>query len=386
MPDISTSARPAVSDLAGYAVDAQRGFVPTDDPLPSLDPRYQPWERLARDISALIMTGRLRAAVAAMPEFRLDGLSTTAERERAMLLLSCLGNAYVWAEPEPAHRLPATLAVPWSRLAASLDRPPIVTHSSIVLNNWRRLAPDEPLTMSNIDTQLTFLGGVDEKWFYLATVGVELAGAPALPKLVDAQHAIAEDNQDRLTADLYAIEAIVRSTTRALLDIERWCDPHVFYHRIRPFLTGWPDPGLIYEGVDETPRLLTGGSAAQSSLIQAFDAGLRIPHQHEMTGSFLRAMRAYMPLPHRRFLADLEAGPSIFDYVTTRRGEHPRLADAYNACVRAVGDLRAQHLGLTGRYINRFERGEDRARGTGGTDFTKMLVQSREETRARELR
>ncbi|MCW6004370.1 indoleamine 2,3-dioxygenase [Micromonospora sp. CPCC 205371] len=142
--------------------------------------------------------------------------------------------------------------------------------------------------------------------------------------------------------------------------------PTCFYHRIRPFLTGWPEPGLVYERVDETPRLLTGGSAAQSSLIQAFDAGLRIPHQHEVTGAFLRAMRAYMPLSHRRFLADLEAGPSIFDYVTARRGEHPRLVDAYNACVRAVGDLRAQHLGLTGRYISRFERNGDRAKARAG--------------------
>ncbi|OLB80000.1 MAG: hypothetical protein AUI14_08645 [Actinobacteria bacterium 13_2_20CM_2_71_6] len=365
-------------------MDAVRGFVPAVDPLPSLDSRYAPWERLARSIPVLVMTGRLRAAVATLPELPIDHLSTAAERERAFLLLSCLGSAYVWAEQQPARRLPASLAVPWCQLAANLDLPPIVRHSSIVLNNWRRPAPEEPLDLTNVDTQVTFLGGVDEKWFYLATVGVELAGAPALRRLVDAQHAIAADDAGRLTADLLAVEPIVRETTRAVLSIERWCDPYVFYHRIRRWLTGWPEPGVVYEGVDETPRVYAGGSAAQSSLIQAFDAGLGIPHQHELTATFLRGMRAYMPLPHRRFLADLEAGPSVYDYVAARRSDRPQLADAYAACVRAMSDLRAQHLGITGRYIGRFERGAGGTKGTGGTDFVRLLTQARDETRARE--
>lgn len=382
---VTTGGSPKVAELASYAVDAERGFVPTADPLTALSTEYLPWELLARDISPLVMTGRMRAAVEALPELSTERLGSEPERQLALLVLSCLGHAYVWAEPEPALRIPAALARPWYQLAAELGLPPVLTHSSIVLNNWRRLAPDEPLSMTNIDTQVTFLGGVDEKWFYLATVGVELAGAPALPLLVEAQHAIAADDADQLTSGLLAIEPIIRATTRAFLDVERWCDPHVFYHRVRRFLTGWPEPGVVYDGVDDVPRAFAGGSAAQSSLIQAFDAGLRIPHEHELTGTFLRGMRAHMPPQHRRFLEDLEAGPSTYDYVAGRRGERPLLADAYNACVRAVSDLRAQHLGLTGRFIGRFERESSAALGTGGTDFVQMLVRSRDETKAREL-
>ncbi|MFC0112403.1 indoleamine 2,3-dioxygenase [Kibdelosporangium aridum] len=375
--------QPLVSGLTDYSVDKELGFLPAADPVPALDERFAPWERLARDISPLIMTGRLRAAVEAMPELSPDGLGGP-ELERAYLLLCCLGNAYIWAEPEPQQRVPAVLAVPWCHVAALLDRPPVITHSSIVLNNWRRLTPDEPLSTTNIDTQMTFLGGVDEKWFYLGTVGVELAGAPALPLLVDAQHAVAADDTDRLAVDLLAIEPVIRATTRAILDIERWCDPYVFYHRVRRYLTGWSQPGVIYEGVHDEPLVFAGGNAAQSSLIQAFDAGLGIRHEHKLTGTFLRGMRAYMPLAHRRFVKDLEAGPSVYDFVA-RRLDHPQLTESYTACVRAMRELRSQHLGLTGKYIGRFRRRDHTEKGTGGTDFVPILAKSREETRAREL-
>jgi indoleamine 2,3-dioxygenase len=239
--------------------------------------------------------------------------------------------------------------------------------------------------MSNIDTQVTFLGGVDEKWFYLATVGVELAGAPGLPLLVRAQHAAAAEDQAGLTEVLLGIRDVVDKVTDAFLDVERWCDHYVFYHRIRPFLTGWSAPGLRFEGVDREPLVLAGGSAAQSSLIQAFDAGLDIPHPHGMTAGFLTGMRAYMPAPHRRFLEDLEAGPSVRECVERNRGTHPRLGDAYNAAVDALVRLRAQHIGITGRYIKRFQSDQETAKGTGGSDFVAFLKKSREETTDRLL-
>jgi indoleamine 2,3-dioxygenase len=379
---VTTHASIRVSGLADYSIDPQHGFLPARDPLDSLDDRFAIWESVALNLSALVMTGRLREAVEHMPELPVDGLTSEPELERAFLLLSCLGNAYVWGDQNPATTIPRGLAVPWCALAARLDRPPVIAHASIVLNNWRRLTTEEPLSTTNIDTQLTFLGGVDEKWFYLATVGVELTGAPVLPLLVDAQHAVVAGNADRLTAGLLAIAEVITAMTSAFLDVERWCDPHVFYHRVRPYLAGWDEPGIVYEGVDDQPRVFSGGSAAQSSLIQAVDAGLDIPHEHEWTRSFLRGMRDYMPVPHRRFLEDLEAGPSVHAYVANQRG--PQLTAAYNSCVRALAELRAQHIGLTGRYIRRFDRGTAE-RGTGGTNFTAMLTTSRAETTSREL-
>ncbi|MFI7699716.1 indoleamine 2,3-dioxygenase [Nonomuraea sp. NPDC049480] len=377
--------RPRVASLGEYAIDVHRGFVPAEDPVDALPAYYRPWEQAGRNITALIMTGRIRTAIASMPELTLDRLESCGERERAMLLLSCLANAYVWGAGTPARTLPAPVARPLHELAQLLDRKPIVAHASLVLNNWRRIDAAEPLSMSNIDTQLTFLGGVDEKWFYLATVGVELAGAGGLPLLVRAQHAAAAGDHTRLVEALLGVREVLGRVVDAVLDIERWCDHYVFYHRIRPFLTGWSAPGLRFEGVDREPLVLAGGSAAQSSLIQAFDAGLGIHHRDELTSGFLTGMRAYMPGPHRRFLEDLEAGPSIRGFVARHRSARPRSADAYNAAVAGLDRLRAQHIGITGRYIKRFEHGEEAARGTGGSDYVGFLKRSREETSERLL-
>ncbi|MBN6042029.1 hypothetical protein [Amycolatopsis sp. 195334CR] len=360
--------------LRDYGIDEHRGFLPAADPLDRLPPYFGPWEDAARDIGARLMTGRMREAVAALPELSPEGLTTDAERERAMLLLVCLANAHVWAADPPTSNVPAVLARPLHRLAAELDRPPIIAHASIVLANWRRLDPARPLGMDNIDTQVTFLGGVDEKWFYLATAGVELTGAPALKLLADGQEAVAGDDAARLTSCLTDLRLVLDRTIRAFLDVERWCDPYVFYHRVRRFLTGWD--GVTLDGTGAAPCVLAGGSAAQSSLIQAFDTGLGIVHDDPLTAGFLGGMRRSMPKAHRRFLHDLGAGPSIRDYAGT--AGHPPLTESYNAAVRTLTDLRGRHIGLTGRYITRFERGE--GKGTGGSDFVSMLRRAREET------
>ncbi|MFI6025683.1 hypothetical protein [Amycolatopsis magusensis] len=366
--------------LGDYDISEERGFLPAVDPLDALPPYFEPWETAARDIGALLMTGRIRETVAALPELSPERLATPAERERAMLLLTGLASAHVHASDPPATSVPAVLARPLHRLATTLDRPPIIAHASIVLANWRRLDPARPLGTDNIDTQLTFLGGVDEKWFYLATAGVELAGAPGLKLLTEAQEAAAENDAERLTTCLESLREVLDRTTRAFLDIERWCDPYVFYHRVRRFLSGWS--GVTLEGTRTPPLTLAGGSAAQSSLIQAFDAGLGITHDDPLTADFLGLMRRSMPRAHRRFLRELDTGPSV--RARASAAGHPPLTEAYDAAVRALTELRGQHIGLTGRYITRFERGA--GKGTGGSDFVPLLRRAREETAARRLR
>ncbi|MBP5932959.1 hypothetical protein F3K39_34535 [Streptomyces sp. LBUM 1479] len=59
--------RPRVAALGEYAIDAVHGFVPAEDPVDALPAYYEPWERLARNIAALIMTGRMRPAVESLP-------------------------------------------------------------------------------------------------------------------------------------------------------------------------------------------------------------------------------------------------------------------------------------------------------------------------------
>jgi indoleamine 2,3-dioxygenase len=159
------------------------------------------------------------------------------------------------------------------------------------------------------------------------------------------------------------------------------CDPHIFFYRIRPFLSSWPRPGVIYEGVSEQPQLMAGGSAAQSSLLQALDAGLGVRH----TGRFLREMRGYMPPPHRRFVEVLENGRSLQAVVLENKESYPTLAAHFNTCIQLLDSFRQTHLEYSVRYISHQAADKASAIGTGGTDFVPLLSQARKDTRAAQI-
>ena len=373
-----------IASLADCQVDAVRGFLPSTDPLKSLSETYEPWETLAMRLNGLMAAGACRKAIENLPTLDTTSLKTNAERERAMLLLSVFGNAYVWGDVTPATQIPSTLAIPWNQVAIAIDRPMITSHASIVLNNWQRIDPTGPIALGNIDTLQTFLGGMDERWFYLVTVAIEAAGGEALPAIVDAQLAVIESNQDKLTTALETVHTVIQRITALLARMEERCDPHIFYHRVRPFLAGWPKPGITYNGVDKESRVLIGGSAAQSSLIQTIDAALGVEHHDPRSRPFLMAVRAYMPIGHRRFVEQIESGPSIRQFLSGSVNT-TKAASIYRQCLEALEQFRRDHIRITTRYITAAAGDLEKARGTGGTEFAGFLKAARQETTATHL-
>ncbi len=365
-------------NLQAYAVDPTNGFLPAEDPLQALPPAYAEWDGLAADIPAMLLTGTLRRRLEAMAVLDLDALNGERELERAMLVLSLLGTAYIWAETEPATVLPAPIARPWWTIAQLVGRPPITAHGSLVLNNWRRLDPAGPLTLDNLDTLVTFLNGSDERWFYLVTVAIEAAGTPALVALVQAQQAVAFGDSQDVVANLVVIEAALVKMLAILERMPEHCDPYIFYHRVRPYLSSWPDEGVLYLEADLGRHRYSGGSAAQSSLIQSLDVALGIRH----ASPFLADMRNYMPPKHRQFIDAVEHGPDIRAFVAERVAEEPELADRLNACVDLLDAFRRIHMELSVRYIKQQAPSDETAIGTGGTDFVPLLSEARKETRA----
>jgi len=380
--------------LAEYQIDPVHGFVAPDEPPTALPPGFAAWDRLAADLPALIRSQRLGAVLAGLPVLDPAALPDAPARERALLILSVLANAHVHGHvhahvhahvhggPAPAARLPAGVAVPLWALSQAMDRVAIVTHASMVLNNWRRIDPLLPLSADNAALNVIFLGGVDEEWFFLATLGVELAGAPALGELAGLGDRVRAGDDAGLAAALGRIGAAVAAMRAALARMGDWCEPRAFYTRIRPFLAGWPGAGLVYEGVSDTPVPLLGGSAAQSTLIQALDAGLGVRHARPGPGDFLAEMRRYMPAPHRAFLDALEAGPDLAAHVAA--SGHDALRGTYGACLTALGDLRRDHMAMAARYIiaQAPREGAGAAIGTGGTEFVPFLRATREATLA----
>jgi indoleamine 2,3-dioxygenase len=325
------------------------------------------------------MTRRLRSLLAGLPPLGTTGLESEAMLDRAMLLLSVLGNAYIWGEKDPAQVLPPGVAIPWWQVAAAVGRPPILSHASMVLQNWRRLNADEPVSLNNLATLQLFLGGLDESWFYLVTVAIEAEGGAAIAAMAAALEAAETHNLDEVTHNLELMAKALECMVETLRRMPEQCDPYVFFHRIRPFLASWPETGVVYEGVDERPYRFAGGSAAQSSLLQALDAGLGIRHN----SPFLREMRDYMPPPHHRFIEALTSGPSLRDYVLENKGSYPGLVAWYNTCIHLLDSFRQTHLEYSVRYISHQAAHDQQksVQGTGGTDFVPLLSQIRKETR-----
>ena len=378
-----------VPDLTQWEVHAQRGFLPDPDPLLELPPEYAAWDRINRELPGLLAAGSaaILRSVSRLPTLELAGLQTAAMHNRAMVLLSVLAHAFVWADPQqPRRLLPAAIALPLGTLAAQLGRPPLCTHATTVLHNWRRLDPDGPIELGNVATLAGFFGGLDEAWFLLVTLEVEARGAPAVVCGLQLQAAVAALDADAATEVLERMHAILQDMMAALQRMYERCAPFVFFNRLRPFLAGWKDEpllpdGLIYEGFSQEPLQYFGASAAQSALFPLFDEVLGIAHDPGNAGGYLGQMRSYMLGGHRRLLDYVAAGPSVRQWLL-RLPEGGALRAAYNLCVGELGVLRTLHMRIAAEYIVAQARTGAEARGTGSTTVIPFLKSVRDETAA----
>lgn len=298
--------------------------------------------------------------------------------------------------------------------------------------------PDEPAdNLSNLACNSTFTGSLDEQWFYLVSVAIEARGAPSIPLLLRAMSAVRSEDSEVVVDCLQHFAEIVDEVATLLQRMYEHCDPHVFYHRIRPYLAGSKNMGdaglprgLMYDNGTgkEDYRQYGGGSNAQSSLIQFFDIALGIEHRPTGVGrsdsnatssqdglkaapkrrhGFIQEMQEYMPGAHRRFLEHVGTVANIRGFVESRRSDRV-LSCAYDACLAMLRNLRDKHIQMVSRYIIikskesranspstgsrtgspamvRHDDGSTRTpnkklRGTGGTALIPFLRQARDET------
>lgn len=347
-----------------FQVDPHQGFLPAAPPLTRLPEGYAPWERLAAHLPGWLYSGQLEKEIRDLPILSTHALHTPETRERAMLVLCFLASAYINGGSGPST-LPTPLARPLLELSRTLGRYPMLAHASLVLQNWRKLDPQGPMEAQNLYPLLMFHGSVDEAWFYMVTVAVEALGAQAIYTLVQLREALEQENISAIAHYLEKLEGHLHRMRAALDEMRHHCDPHIFYHRIRPYLGGFRN--IRFETGQEERQVFTfsGGSAAQSSLLQAIDAALGIEHPEEAHQRFLMEMRHYMPPGHVRFIQFLGEYPAA-RFVNLG---HPALKEALKACMHAVHLFRNAHLQLVAAYIIAPARAEGKAQvtGTGGT-------------------
>jgi len=381
----------SLPDLSQFSIHPERGFLPAEDPLASLPSQFATWDELGADLPKLLATEKLRPAVDRLPILDATELSGPALR-RAMLVLSFLGHGYVWEtwRESACTRLPAALAVPWHQVATKLGRPPVLSYASYAMDNWRRIDRREPIQLDNVALLQNFLGGLDEEWFIAVHIDIEAKASPLLPALVAAQAAVSEGDVAPLERHLETITSALAGMYATLLRMTERCDPYIYYNRVRPYIHGFTEHPVVYEGVEEyagEPRRFHGETGAQSTIIPSIDAALGILHGQDELLIYLNRMRAYAPPAHRAFLERIESGPAIRPYVEARATTEPTLAAVYNRCVDLVEAFRSKHLEYAATYIHRqSQHGANSTHyGTGGTPFMTYLKKHRDETAAHHL-
>ncbi|KAJ7371090.1 Indoleamine 2,3-dioxygenase 2 [Desmophyllum pertusum] len=123
-----------------FDVSADFGFIPEKEPLQCLPEYFSPWEEVARDLPQLVTKAE---DFRQMIKETIVNLSSEDEWKRAHLVLACISHSYVWCKRDKgvAKILPKCLAVPWVAVAKHLDIPPVITHYSYTLYNWRYVDP-----------------------------------------------------------------------------------------------------------------------------------------------------------------------------------------------------------------------------------------------------
>ena len=412
--------------LKDYDVSPKTGFLPETLPVARLPAYYDIWENTVNVLPALLLTKRIRSVIDKFECLDLSHLQSEEQYRRAYSVLGFLAHAYIWGVDTPTNKLPKQIADPWVKVSEKLRIPPIATYAGLCLWNWKEILPFDEATLNdddsfldNLQTINTYTGSIDESWFYLVSVYFEYRCAPCIKLGLDAIQYARDNNVAKVTECLKQLAESIDYLGSVLMKMEEMCDPHVFYFRLRPYLAGWKNmnsaglPDGVYYGDETEPRILSGGSNAQSSSIQTLDLILNVDHNatgesEENKGSdnpFMAEMRKYMPGKHSDFLEHLAKVNVIRDFVMKNKSKHNELVLAYDASVAMLKSFRDKHIRIVTRYIVIQSRKENNMgsdnlqkntlraglagsnqskdnvlRGTGGTALLPFLKQCRDET------
>ena len=241
--------------------------------------------------------------------------------------------------------------MPWARVSDRLGLPPVILHSTISLSNWRLINTELEITLDNITTLYSLDQTRDLEVFFMIPVLVELRAVPAIKALVKILISPDPQSEPEVCSCLNIVSGSLTEMSRELRGMHGQVSPSLFYHKHRVLLSGWRDNpslphGLLYQGVADHPLQFSGGSAAQSSVIQIIDICLGVEHA-DREGEFLVRMRQYMPPNQREMLEELASYPSLRTVCEGRED----LQGKYNDCLARLAEFRTQHLILVSRYI-----------------------------------
>lgn len=375
-------------NLSEFSITLETGFLPQQPPPTALQGKYfADWERIFSSLPELIKSKTLRNEIDSLPETDFDHstLRSYTDWHRAYILLSYLGQGYVWMDGEIGlvDKVPRKIAIPWVAVSDHLELKPVGTYATFVLYNLGLHNPAAPMDMSNMYALQTFTGARDESWFFMVHCRVEMAAAPGLNAMARVFHHMAEKDHGGICESLKTVQEALKNMQKEASKMYEGCNPAAF-KSFRHFFAGFKNldafpNGIIYEGVDENPREYCGASGSQSTTVYAFDVFLGTKYLIQTNSEFIMGMRDYMPKRHREFLRELEKMPSVRDFC--KNSGDAELITCYNEAVKELVQFRNNHIILVTRYIVN-QSGHTPSlseRGTGGTEF-RFLKETRDDT------
>ena len=358
------------------------GFIP-EVICEQLPGGFEDIELLAEELPKVLANEQITDRVSKLEIEKDISKLSLSELERAMLLYSYIGQAYMWGKSKVENVIPIQISKTWYEISQKLDRPPILSYASYALNNWKIADPDKPFDVENISIMQNFLGGVDEDWFIMIHVAIEYEAKEILSNL---KSYFLEKNLDQSYLQ-NALDSI-RKINSIMNRMQEKCEPFIYYNRVRPYIFGWknnpatPD-GVIYEGVDEyngKPQLFRGETGAQSSIVPALDALLGVTHSNAPLREYLDELRLYMPKEHRELLNGLDEWSKN---ERTKLNINEESVEIINELIKEVHTFRDKHLEYARVYIyeqSLTNNSNSNIVGTGGTPFMKYLDKHLQET------
>ncbi len=357
------------------ATFTRRGFLPEADPATHFpfSSEFAQLDELGRNIPSLLQDGSFRtyARELRIPAWP-DGPVSPVQLPYLRLYYVRLGfltSAFINQVPlPPESTLPKNIAVPFCNACKLLNRPPILSYDGYALFNWKRIRPDGPIALGNIDTIQNFVHMYDEHWFILVHVEIEAIAATILSAIERLKPFLSAGMPGaEIDALIAEIAAAAWKQVAVLRRIPEKMDPHLYFKTFRPYIRFFEN--VVYEGVETAPMSYRGETGAQSSILPMLVAFLKIPHKNSMLMNHLADMRRFMPADHRAVLDEVEALPSVKPLAGK---------EAFNDLLEAIAAFREVHFGWADLYIH---RNVQDPRGTGGTPYREWLQQLIDETR-----
>ena len=127
----------------------ENGFLPSKIST-ILPEEFDDIEYVGNNLPKILANNQIESEILNLePEKDISHLSIE-ELERAMLLYSYIGHAYIWGNLDTDKVIPKNISKTWFKVSQKLERPPILSYASYALNNWELQDKNKPFDLENI--------------------------------------------------------------------------------------------------------------------------------------------------------------------------------------------------------------------------------------------